>query len=257
MKTTIAIGDIHGSDKWKDIVHKSEDATIIFMGDYLDPYDRDYDPEAVLKNFSEIIDFRNENPDRVVLLLGNHDLHYYSHIAKRCSRYNAKIAPRANALFTMNRNAFQNAYQTCNIIFTHAGISQQWFMDDFKGNINGNIADQLNNPSADQIDALLRAGAARGGQEGTVGGPFWADHSELKDPLHGYTQVAGHNRVKYIAEFQGQHQNKIIFCDCLPFGGYYSSQEQGNQVPREKDISSLKIRKCQLAAVIANDSGPS
>ena len=49
----------------------------------------------------------------------------------------------------------------------------------------------------------------------TIGGIFWADIEELTDPLHGFTQIVGHNRVKEITEYNGTHNNKIIFCDCL------------------------------------------
>ena len=77
-----------------------------------------------------------------------------------------------------------------------------------------NLAEQFNNPKPEQIAALCRSGEARGGDRNTVGGIFWADISELFEPLPDYTQVVGHNRVSDICE----HTNKggrIIFCDCL------------------------------------------
>ena len=84
---------------------------------------------------------------------------------------------------------FQYAYQQGNRIFTHAGIQHSWFVDDFKGDLTQPIAHQLNNPESVQFNAMLRLGHARGGRIGKIGGIFWADISELTDPLHGYTQI--------------------------------------------------------------------
>ena len=106
------------------------------------------------------------------------------------------------------------AFQVENCIFTHAGISEKWFLDDFKGNPNKNIAEQLNNPLPEQIEAICRCGEARGGFKNAKGGIFWADFSELYEPLSGYTQVVGHNRVDDICEHTN-NGGRIIFCDCL------------------------------------------
>lgn len=220
MNKIIAIGDIHGSTRWRDIVDGNKDAQIVFMGDYLDPYE-EYDCDEILDNLIEIIAFKRNNKDRVVLLFGNHDLHYISSDAEICTRFDVRMARKAGIMFIENFRLFQYAYQVNNTIFTHAGISQRWFEKDFKGNINENIADQLNNPSDEQVEALCRIGAKRGGDEGRVGGIFWADRSELKDPLHGFTQVVGHNRVEDIIELVYPDDNKIIFCDCLENGKYF------------------------------------
>jgi hypothetical protein len=114
---------------------------------------------------------------------------------------------------------FQYAYQEENYIFTHAGIVHKWFTDDFKGDINKNIAEQLNKPSPKQIPALCRCGSARGGYSRDIGGIFWADISELQEPLQGYTQIVGHNRVEDIDD-NSINGGRIIFCDCL-FNKHY------------------------------------
>lgn len=220
MNKVIAIGDIHGSTLWRDIVEENKDAIIVFMGDYLDPYE-EYDCDGILDNLADIIDFKCNNRERVILLLGNHDLHYFIESANISTRYDSRIAKRARLLFNDNCNLFQYAYQVNRIIFTHAGISQKWFDNDFKGNISHNIAEQLNNPKDEQIEALYRVGTKRGGDDGCIGGIFWADRSELTDPLHGFTQVVGHNRVNDITKLVYFDDNRIIFCDCLNNGKYF------------------------------------
>lgn len=220
MNKITAIGDVHGSTKWRDIVNSNKDSKIVFLGDYLDPCGR-YDVDEILYNLISIIEFKRNNMDRVVLLLGNHDLHYISSEVEPCTRFDVHLAHRAESLFKGNIRLFQYAYQMNNIIFTHAGISHRWFEKNFKGNISHNIAEQLNNPANKQLETLYYIGEARGGESGRIGGIFWADRSELKDPLHGFTQVVGHNRVEDIIELVYPDDNKIIFCDCLENGKYF------------------------------------
>jgi predicted phosphodiesterase len=140
MKKIIAIGDIHGSTYWIEIVKSNPNSCYIFLGDYLDPYTK-IDEKALIDNLKAIIELKRQQPEDVILLLGNHDLHYFSSDIVRGSRYNWHLATEAKQLFLENSALFQNAFQRREMIFTHAGISQQWFDEDFKGDITRNIAD--------------------------------------------------------------------------------------------------------------------
>ena len=209
----IVFGDIHGSTYWKTVVDENPDCRYIFLGDYLDPYEN-VPTWLLISNLKRIIRFKEDRPDDVVLLLGNHDLHYFCSDVEPCSRFDFMIAERVSALFRENIHLFMYAFQIDNYIFTHAGVSEKWFLDDFKGDADKNIAEQLNNPLPEQIAALCRSGASRGAEKNTVGGIFWADICELHKPLPGYTQVVGHNRVDDICEHT-DNGGRIIFCDCL------------------------------------------
>ena len=231
MKPIVAIGDVHGLYSWKPIVEKHPDCRIVFLGDYLDPYE--YIPhKELLANLLAIINLKRARPDDVVLLLGNHDMHYFCSDAPISSRFNYQIGELVSRLFLENLGLFRYAWQVGRTIFTHAGISQQWFVDDFKGNPEKPIADQLNHPADGQVPSLCRVGALRGGRLGETGGIFWADIEELHDPLHGFMQVVGHNRVPEVTVHQGEHGNKIVFCDCLRNGCYLyiSPGEEGKKV---------------------------
>lgn len=70
MRPTIAIGDVHGLTFWKKAVEESEGKRIVFLGDYLDPYQYISDRE-LLENLEEIIRLKMERPEQVILLLGN------------------------------------------------------------------------------------------------------------------------------------------------------------------------------------------
>lgn len=219
MKPTVVIGDIHGLDVWKQIIEKHPDCQVVFLGDYLDP--REYVPHKyLLRNLQDIISLKRSRPEDVILLLGNHDLHYFCTDIVVSSRFDFSIGERASHLFLENMDAFQYAYQRGNRLFTHAGIAQEWFDNCFHGDINSPIAEQLNHPADSQIAALCQLGYLRGGQKGAIGGIFWADIDELTDPLHGFMQIVGHNQVSEVTEHSGMFDNKIIFCDCLWNGNY-------------------------------------
>ena len=217
-ENTIVFGDIHGLTHWKKVVDENPNCRYIFLGDYLDPYEN-IAPNRLIANLKEIIKLKKALNDDVVLLLGNHDLHYLRLDVEPCSRFDCEIEEAAHTLFSENSQLFAYAFQEGNSIFTHAGISQKWFFDDFEGDVNKNIAEQLNNPQHDQLPALFRCGAARGGDRFAAGGIFWADIDELLDPLPGFTQYVGHNRVGELTEHEN-NGGKIIFCDCLYNGKY-------------------------------------
>ena len=75
----IIIPDIHGRSFWKDAVKGHENEKIIFLGDYTDPYSHEgIEFWEGLQSLREVIEFKKQHLDNVVLLLGNHDLSYIS-----------------------------------------------------------------------------------------------------------------------------------------------------------------------------------
>jgi hypothetical protein len=218
MKSTVILGDIHGSTYWKVVVNKNPNCRYIFLGDYLDPYE-DIGDNVLIKNLQDIILFKKKYPDEVILLLGNHDLHYFVEESELCTRFSDDLAPKISKIFRANYNLFKFANQIDNCLFTHAGVIHSWFVDNFKGDLTKNIADQLNNPKPKQLTPLFQCGFYRGGEVDKVGGIFWADIHELPDLLQGYTQIVGHNRVDDILDCT-ENGSRIIFCDCL-FNKHY------------------------------------
>ena len=218
-KSIVAIGDVHGLDYWKNVVDEHQDCNIVFLGDYLDPYGY-IEREKLIGNLYDIIDLKRSRPEDVILLLGNHDMHYFCNDIETGTRFDYFMSDKISRIFRENRDLFQYAYQAGNRIFTHAGISQEWWDNDFHGDISRPIAEQLNQPDETQIRALCSVGELRGGAIGSRGGIFWADRGELSNPLHGFTQIVGHNRVADVLEHKGENDNKIVFCDCLWQGKY-------------------------------------
>lgn len=127
----LIIPDVHGRTFWKKAVQTQDYDTVIFLGDYVDPYEEEgISDDQAYQNFAEILQFKKRQPDRVVLLLGNHDLHYASDRFRlnACgSRYNKDFADILQQLFLAHRSAFKLAYQVQTehqrYLFTHAGVN--------------------------------------------------------------------------------------------------------------------------------------
>ncbi len=123
----IVIGDIHGRSIWKDIIAKEGNFDkVIFLGDYVPSYDN-ISYEDQIKNLKEILDFKEENSDKVILLRGNHDLNGLGYYWAECGGH----SPILNILMKEIREKFLNLTQWIyiyeNTVFSHAGISKVWF----------------------------------------------------------------------------------------------------------------------------------
>ena len=185
--------DIHGRVFWKySIEHKDEFDKIIFLGDYLDAYS----PDLLLKeedNFKEIIQFKKDNPDKVILLLGNHDCHYINDKIYAASRYNPFKHNSYQKLFLDNIDLFQLIYIYDKYLFSHAGVYQKW-MD-----LNKLTLKDLLDCDLDKLSKSLNwIDYFRGGFY-DVGSCIWADirDSGTEKLLKGYYHIFGHTQLKF------------------------------------------------------------
>jgi len=208
-----SIGDVHGRSSWKNMIKTKIVEKWIFLGDYLDSFDKTN--EEIQHNFLDIIEFKKQNPDNVILLLGNHDVQYYHHPSQigefRCSGYRPEAHFDLYEIFNKNKELFQFAYSYKNHLWTHAGVQHSWFINVFKGDTSKDIAMQLNEPSDRiQYNALFDVGHLRGGRCNT-GGPLWCDFNELKKPLKNVNQVVGHTHRKDIYQYVNKVYNASVY----------------------------------------------
>ena len=185
--------DIHGRIFWKySIEHKDEFDKIIFLGDYLDAYS----PDLLVNekdNFKEIIQFKKDNLDKVILLLGNHDCHYINSKILHSSRYNPFKASIYHKLFNDNLDLFQLVYIYNKYLFSHAGVYEEWLkMCDLN-------LDNLINYDLDKLASYLNVLDYYRGGYGNVGSCIWADiqDSETEKLLKGYYHIFGHTQLKF------------------------------------------------------------
>lgn len=210
----IIVPDVHGRTFWrkcKDLINSVD--KIIFLGDYLDPYidlDLVYPPEA-FDEFVDILQFKKDNPDKVILLLGNHDIHYFPELldAYGCRRFERRKHD-ISKLFVENINLFKITHCEGKYLFSHAGILQGWLdyiqsdsffelwkinnVEDFK---NLNVEDLTNLLFIEHgLNVLWMISRERGGRA-MYGSCVWADvHEHLNyfiDPLPNYYQIFSHS----------------------------------------------------------------
>lgn len=208
----IIVPDVHGRTFWrkcKDLINSID--KIIFLGDYLDPY-VDIDPEEALEEFKQIIEFKKENPDKVILLIGNHDCGYFPELLSSysCRRYE-KAKYEISNLFMDNLNLFDLTYAYDKYLFSHAGIVPEWF-DYIKSERFFNIykienKDEFLNLQLTDLSPLLTMNNGikalwmisrdRGGRD-SYGSCIWADiHEHIgyywNKPLEGWYQIFAHS----------------------------------------------------------------
>lgn len=211
----IAIGDLHGRDTWKQVDITLADR-VVFLGDYTDSHY--FSNDVIYQNLEEVIRLKQSKPDKIILLIGNHDAQYLHYPHYRCSGFRPVAQPALSALFAKHEDLFQVAYQQESYLFTHAGVSNKWYQyrKSYLEQIDAKatLADQLNamHQRKSTTDLLFEVGPVRGGDD-RYGGPVWADRSETSDNyLPGYHQVVGHTPVPEITTL-GAENGSITYCD--------------------------------------------
>lgn len=192
----LVIPDCHLREFWKDVV-KDWDGPIVFLGDYVDPYPYEWDEDEQIPNpvdyLLEVINFKDCNPDRVTLLIGNHDYHYIDTNLDG-SRKNWSLQKKLHDLYITDKEYFQIAKQIDDTLFTHAGVSAAW-LKRHELTLPKTDADVfLNEIYNTTPDIFWEMSWNRGGWYST-GSPIWHDIREFDcdDTLF---QVFGHTALK-------------------------------------------------------------
>lgn len=216
-KKIIVIPDVHGRTFWKEAVKNVDDCKrIVFLGDYLDPYPfEDIDFETSIANFEEIIDFKKKHDDKVVLLLGNHDMPYFSNDYYRMSSYHCRHSSHFHhdiaKMFDENRDMFKIAYTEDDILFTHAGCTTGWieevFTELYRMTSLDDLVFSLNNllNTKEGLKYLYMVSMTRGGSD-VYGSCIWSDVREMLTEhvddkreylIKGVKQVFGHTLLAF------------------------------------------------------------
>ncbi len=219
----VALGDTHGRDMWKTIVKIEEDFDkLVFIGDYFDTRD-DIDASTQIQNFKEILEFKKENPDKVILLIGNHDFHYLKGCGETYSGYQQWAAMDINEVL---QPALTSGYlQICHVydeyIFSHAGLTQTWVDNNEIDTYN--IEESINVKFMKNMEAFrfeYGENLDRSGNDVTQS-PIWVRiPSLLKDMVKGFTYIIGHTTIKELHMANNiiaicAPQNNVAFCCCV------------------------------------------
>ncbi len=218
----IIIPDLHGREFWRKAIDElPADARVVFLGDYLDPYENEwiYWTDA-FKSLQDIISLKKTHAEQVTLLWGNHDLHYLFP-SLQGSRYNEYKAEVIRTTFEENMDCFQMAIEYVvggkRYLFSHAGVHSEWLKkhSDLFGPADKITAETYNRLmfTDEFVNALSDVSALRGGWS-RVGSMIWADIDEFAgtqlDESEMY-QVLGHTMC---SDGQPKVYGNVICLDC-------------------------------------------
>ena len=161
MGKILILPDIHARQFWKGacLEHKDEFERIVFLGDYLSPYPyEEISNEKAIEVFGEVLKFKNDNPDKVVLLMGNHDFSFINSNICGC-RTDFTNWDKINGMFFDNIKSFDLAWETKiddkRYFLSHAGVRKGWFDTWVRGSLFSWESDEL--PPADYFNNLFHA----------------------------------------------------------------------------------------------------
>lgn len=124
----LVVPDIHGS--WANIIpyikaNKDLVDKIVTLGDYVDDWDDRLNGLVMINGFKQLIEMARAEPNKFVILIGNHDHSYIS--SQSCSGHRPQYAAEYHRMFMDNMDVIHVAALIDRCLFSHAGISQLWY----------------------------------------------------------------------------------------------------------------------------------
>ena len=217
----LVLGDIHGRLCWLDIINKENPDLTIFLGDYVSTHD-DISSEQQCMNLEDILNYKSDNPDKVILLRGNHDLQHLGYYWAECSGHFREVENWMASNHVKERflKLTQWIYIYDNIVFSHAGISETWW-----NNVKLNHPEVVDLEDINNIEPCETFAFTSDHPFGDYYGTSktqpctWIRPQTLaQDCIKHYTQVVGHTRpVKMVDAWKEvKYHNHLWLCDCLP-----------------------------------------
>lgn len=215
MHKILCIGDIHGRFIWDDIIKVENPDKIIFLGDYVDTHE-DISPEQQLANLEDILNYKESNPDKVVLLRGNHDTSELGYWWAQCSGFNSKVYAGMSQIKERFLSNTQWIYIENNIIYSHAGVSKDWMRMYKIKDVN-----DINNIPPDITFSFTPTTSLDIYGTSRTQPCTWIRPTTLtKCNIEGYTQVVGHTPMDKIVKLKANNGDFIWLCDSLEHGNY-------------------------------------
>lgn len=124
-------GDVHGRLNWMSPVNEylKKGYHIVFIGDYVSTHE--YIPgEAQLEVLDEVLSYKEQYPDQITLLRGNHDLQHLGYDWAQCSGLNRTVRREMSKPKVVERYTKDTQWilydKDINVCFSHAGLSATW-----------------------------------------------------------------------------------------------------------------------------------
>ncbi len=227
----VLIGDLHGISDWRSILEFEKPDRCVFVGDYFDSFD--ISAAEQIYNFERIIEWKNNNTNtEVILLIGNHDYHYFAGMPHGNTKgFQSNLYHTIQYVIEENRHHMQMAYQFDNVICSHAGIGLTWLeRNGWDGHTP--IVEYVNDVWKYKPNSFHTCGYdPYGDSMGET--PIWIrPRSLMKDwsPEYrkAYIQVVGHTGRNSI-DIKGKSTGgRFYFIDTLQTSGEYLIIDNGN-----------------------------
>lgn len=221
----LVLGDIHGLGCWEPIIEKENPDLTIFLGDYVSSHGLVTEKQQI-DNLRKILEYKEENPDNVILLRGNHDmeaLYYWAECYPVTGEF-VKAFMRLNEERFLNNTQWIYLYK--NICFSHAGVSSIWMKQK-----NLKSLEDINTLEPSEKFAFTPCKMSDYSGNSVTQPPTWIRPWTLIDCAYkGYIHVVGHTSVKpgirnikeeYIkhgsySQVELDHFADVWCCDALP-----------------------------------------
>jgi hypothetical protein len=230
MNKALVLGDVHGEATWKscgDIQSLIDDTEnvltpeydkYIFLGDYVDSFW--VDDSDMVDNLEEIIAFRDKYSERVILLLGDHDLQYYYGHDKMAPSKNIRegILTELQEIYVNNIAKFSITANLADIVFSHSGVQDEWFeqLSEDKNLTASQVVDIINNAwnNSNLKPLFFQTGTIFGGSN-TIASIFYSNKLTIfKEKYESINQVVGHHTYPDNRLVQSS-RGWMLFCDIL------------------------------------------
>lgn len=184
---TIVVGDIHGHIKSVEDALKF-DGNVVFVGDYLDSFHQSVDNQLLCLN--TVMDAVEAEPDRVVALLGNHEMSYLEP-SMQCSGWKMQTSQLVKHLVDRMHSILKIYHWVGDYLISHAGIDQM-------------LLDEKELTAEEYLEAgeFNQIGRVRGGYSWT-GGLYWNDFNREMTPPNDLKQVVGHSNWQPDGDLEG------------------------------------------------------
>lgn len=217
MSKILCIGDVHGRLIWHDIIEKEQPDLTIFLGDYVSTHEG-ISADQQLSNLEDILNYKEENPDKVILLRGNHCMQHLGYHWAECSGWDTEVAKGMVPMKERFLSLTQWIYKIpdTNIVCSHAGISDA-FLENVEKHLVSHGISQYNDGS---IDAEVVMGLINSiepcelfgftpckmsdycGESATQPCTWIRPYTLLRYGIKDFIQVVGHTPVKRICNLK-------------------------------------------------------
>lgn len=200
------IGDIHGTSKFIDgyeniLKNNNNIKKIIVMGDHFDPY-INIPFELMVDRFLEFLHCL-ENDNRIISLIGNHDLSGYILKGEQTNRteLDIKKSEKITELVEQILPKSRLVYQQGDFLFSHAGVSDWWVkMVETQKGYDFETIKKIGWTDEELLDIVsYYPYDCSGWGDDPCQSPVWIRPQSLIDfPYKNFNQVVGHTKTKSV-----------------------------------------------------------